>query len=88
MVKSPFNKSCSERLQLHYLKLDTGGLVTAFSGGRLGPDLIKLDLSGCYLDDEGVKTVARRCPKLESLSLSGFSGVTDVGIMAILSQCR
>ena len=46
-----------------------------------------IDASLCpYLDDEGVKHIARHCPRLSTLNLEYCSKITDAGVIA-LTQC-
>lgn len=70
-----------------------GRHVTSASIVRLvaarGENIAALGLAGTNIDDEAVVAVARCCPKLRILDVSGTGGrVTDVGIRAIArSRC-
>ncbi|CAL8470610.1 g10152 [Coccomyxa elongata] len=59
--------------------------------GSLGAchELREANLTWCvHLSDAGVCTLARGCPKLESLSLHGIRRVTDAAIRALAKSCR
>lgn len=54
--------------------------------GVCGPRLTSIDVSGCsWLGDAGLAALGRRCPSLRFLNLAACTGVSDDGILSLVS---
>jgi F-box and leucine-rich repeat protein GRR1 len=53
------------------------------------PELVALDLTNVKgVTDETVVSLAKGCPRLQGLNLSGCRLVSDAGILAVAQHCR
>lgn len=74
-----------ERLALPNAEKVSSAALAAVVGCM--PDLLAVDLSGCaMLDDQVLRTLAEKCPRVQGLNLTGCKRVGDGGMQAIAAK--
>ncbi|KAH9621258.1 hypothetical protein KSS87_004369 [Heliosperma pusillum] len=73
---------------LKHLQMSGSGALKTLGIDLKLPNLEVIQASGSGLNDDGLITIARKCPGLVNLDIMGCSGVTCKGVKEIILNCR